>query len=330
MSGVRVIPGLDASGYRRSLLHADDRIWVEKNCYVDIWIEVLHALGLEPRAVLSFVVAIDFQGDQWTFFKPPHEDIRALYGIDVQELNVWRPLLDHAIEYIAAGKLVSTEADAWWLPDTQGTDYRTRHTKTTIVIENLDPVAGTLGYFHNAGYHRLGGEDFRQLFQAGMTTSGEAMPLYAEFLRLDRMILRTPEDLADRSAALLRRYLALRPADNPMRRFAARFAADLPELQARGLAHYHAWAFATIRQFGAAFELAALHLDWLAEHGRADTGTSAEAFRHIATQAKFLILKTARAVNGQRPLDASSVFDDLAEAWEVGMRALDQTLGAHT
>jgi len=41
-------------------------------------------------------VAIDFEGDQWTFFKPPHEDLKALYGIDVQELYVWRPLLEHA------------------------------------------------------------------------------------------------------------------------------------------------------------------------------------------------------------------------------------------
>ena len=50
--------------------------WVEKNCYVDVWIELLHALGLEPLAMLAFTVAVDFEGDQWTFFKPSHDDLR--------------------------------------------------------------------------------------------------------------------------------------------------------------------------------------------------------------------------------------------------------------
>ena len=77
------------------------RVWVEKNCYVDVWIEVLHALGLEPLRVLPFVLAIDFEGDQLTFFKPPHEDLVELYGVDVQELNVWRPLVEHVGEQLA-------------------------------------------------------------------------------------------------------------------------------------------------------------------------------------------------------------------------------------
>ncbi|HEV7554538.1 MAG TPA: DUF1839 family protein, partial [Kofleriaceae bacterium] len=120
------------------MLHAEDRAWVEKNCYVDIWIEVIHAIGCDPIAMLPFVTAIDFEGDQWTFYKPPHEQLRALYGLDVQELNCWRPLIEHAEEHLAAGKLISTEADAWWLPDTSGTDYRRQHTKSTIVLNDLD------------------------------------------------------------------------------------------------------------------------------------------------------------------------------------------------
>jgi hypothetical protein len=103
-----VLRGLDPARYSRSILHAESCVWVEKNCYVDIWIEVIHALGLEPRAILPFVAAIDFEGDQWTFFKPPHGELADLYGIDVQELNVWRPLLEHALEHLAAGKLIST------------------------------------------------------------------------------------------------------------------------------------------------------------------------------------------------------------------------------
>src|SRR5580692_10489085 len=105
------IPGLEVAGYSRHWLHSDERVWVEKNCYIDVWIELLHALKLNPMAMLAFTVAIDFEGDQWTFFKPPHEDLKSLYAIDVQELYVWRPLIEHAAEHLGAGKLISTEAD---------------------------------------------------------------------------------------------------------------------------------------------------------------------------------------------------------------------------
>ena len=121
LAGVNVL-GLDAATYTRHSLHAEDRVWVEKNCYVDVWIEAIHAVGCEPLAILPFCAAIDFEGDQWTFFKPPHDELRELYGLDTQELNCWRPLLAHAEEHLAAGKLISTEADARWLPDTAGTE----------------------------------------------------------------------------------------------------------------------------------------------------------------------------------------------------------------
>ncbi len=152
MSSIVALPGLSASGYKRHMLHSEERAWVEKNCYIDIWIEFIHALGLNPLAIMPFTATIDFEDDQWTFFKPPHDELRDLYGIEVQELNVWRPLLEHATEHLAAGRLISTEADAFWLPDTGGTDYRRQHTKSTIVLAELDLPNRRLGYFHNAGY----------------------------------------------------------------------------------------------------------------------------------------------------------------------------------
>ena len=54
-------------------------------------------------------------------FDLAHAELRELFGLDVQEMTVWRPLLDHVVEQLAAGKLVSTEADSFWLPDTAGT-----------------------------------------------------------------------------------------------------------------------------------------------------------------------------------------------------------------
>ena len=96
---VRVLPTLTAHGYPRHAVHREDALWVEKNCYVDVVIELLHALGVEPLAVLGSTVAVDFEGDNFTFYKPDHDDLRYFYGVDIQELNVWLPLLEHAVHH---------------------------------------------------------------------------------------------------------------------------------------------------------------------------------------------------------------------------------------
>ena len=315
---------LDAANYQRSVLHSESCVWVEKNCYVDIWIEVIHALGLEPRAILPFVAAVDFEGDQWTFFKPPHGELRDLYGIDVQELNVWRTLLEHAQEHLAAGKLISTEADAWWLPDTSGTDYRRQHTKSTIVLNDLDLDRRTLGYFHNAGYFRLEGEDFARTFRLDQPPDPAFMPLFAELVRVDRVVKRPVAELVALSIELWRRHLRRRPADNPVRRFQQRFERDLPLLQEKGLGHYHAWAFGSTRQLGAAFELAAANLQWLTANGVAGLTAATADFTTLATTNKTFILKGARAAQNRRAFDSAALFDGMAAAWESGQRSLQE------
>jgi hypothetical protein len=323
MTVLAAIPGLDAGAYLRSPLHADDRIWPEKNCYVDIWIEVLNALQLEARAILPFVLALDFEGDQWTFFKPPHGELHELYGLDVQELTVWKPLLEHAVEHLPAGRLISTEADAWWLPDTAGTDYRRNHVKTTIVLNAVDVEAETLDYFHNASYHRLSGEDFRSLFRTNVPHDPAYLPLYAEFIRIECCQRRAPAALAEASRALVARHLARRPRSNPVLRFARRFAEDLPLLQARGLDYYHQWAFGSLRQLGAASELAAINLRWLEAQRLLVAGSAAQDFESISHTCKALVLKGARAVNARRALDVATPCSAMAEAWERAMATLD-------
>ena len=69
------IPLLDRRDARLGRIHRADRDWAETNCYVDIWIELLHAWGFEPIAALPFTFGIDFEGDQWTFYKPPLADL---------------------------------------------------------------------------------------------------------------------------------------------------------------------------------------------------------------------------------------------------------------
>lgn len=331
---VAAIPGLDPTSYSRHMVHAEDRVWVEKNCYVDIWLELLHAARLEPRAMLPFVLGVDFEGDQWTFYKPSHDELRDLYGVEVQELNMWRPLLEQATDFLGAGKLVSVEADAWHLPDTSGTDYRTKHTKTTIVLNDLDVENQRLGYFHNAGYYALEGEDFVNTLRVGFPPDPNFMPFYGEFIRLDR-IERGKADatLKAESRALARKHLSRRPTTNPVERFAARFPADLAWITREGLGFYHAWAFGTTRQLGSAFELAAIHARWLGDGDAASNGRSATAFEEaaaafdkISSGMKTFILKGARAVNGKKALDASPIFDECAAAWTSGMSALERAL----
>ena len=323
---VRALECATGTAYRRHALHAEPNLWIEKNCYVDLWIEILHALGHEPLAMLPTAFAVDFEGDQWTFFKPSLEDIRQLYGVDVQELTVWRPLIEHVIEHVGAGKLVSTEADAFWLPDTAGTDYRRKHTKTTIVIVALDDTARRIEYFHNAGCFSLEGEDFDRLFMTGTTPPADFLPLFAELVRFDRQQFRKPAELATQSLALTRRTLERVPGDNPIRRFRARLERDLPLLQERGLDYYHAWAFGTVRQLGATFEVAAASLEWLTAQRAADLGAAAQSFRRISEANKSLILKLARAVNSRKPLEIAPLLADQENAWDQGVSALRAAL----
>jgi Domain of unknown function (DUF1839) len=322
MSRAAALPGLDPGRYQRHSLHAAERIWVEKNCYIDVWIELLHALGLEPTAMLAFTTAIDFEGDQWTFFKPPHEDLRLLYGVDVQELYVWRPLIDHTLEHLGAGKFISTEADAFWLPDTAGTDYRQQHTKSTIVLADIDVEARRLGYFHNAGYFSAQGEDFIKLFRLDAAPDPTFMPLFAELVRHDRVARVGADQLRAASLELLRKHVARRTDSTAIERFRERFERDLPVFVERGMGQYHAWVFGTLRQLGAAGELSALYLRWLEPSERFEP--AAAAFMDISTVCKGLVMKIARAVNAKRALNASESFESLAVAWNratAGLRS---------
>lgn len=323
---VSVVPTLTAASYKPHALHAEERVWLEKNCYIDLWIELLHAQGLDPVAMLPFTLALDFEGDQWTFFKPSHDELRTLYGVDVQELTVWRPLQEHALEHLAAGKWISTEADAYWLPDTAATDYRRQHTKTTIVLNDFDLEAKRLGYFHNAGYYELGGEDFDALFDPAIFEQPEHLPLFAELVRVDRKQVLPKAELVARSRPLIGKYLERRPTDNPVDRFAERFVRELPLLQRKGLGCYHKWAFGTIRQLGAAFELMALHLDWRSGVEGDRYREAIDCFLQIATANKTLILKAARAVSNGKPFDASPVMREMSLAWDRGMRVLGDAL----
>lgn len=306
--------GLDAQTYVRHPLHADGRVWGQTNCYVDLWIEVLAAYGLDPHAALAFTFALDFEGDQWLFFKQRTSDLEALYGVAVEELTIWKPLVEHAVEQTARGRMLFVELDAHFLPDTAGLTYKTGHSKTTIGIESIDVATRSLSYFHNDGYFTLQGEDFVGLF--GLDTP-PLLPPYTEFVKFDRLVRRAPAELLALSKSQLAGHLARRPTSNPVERFATRFADDVQWLMGQPTETFHLYSFATLRQLGACFEMSTSFLRWLEQHGEPDLGRAVEACERIANGAKGLQFQLARATMRKRPLDASQTLAELAEAWNV-------------
>jgi hypothetical protein len=324
---VAALKPIDAEQYEPHELHRAERAWGESNCYIDVWIEVLHALGCDPHACLSFVLSIDWEGDQFTFFKPPHEDLTELYGVDVQELTVYKPLVENACEQLLGGKIVLAEADAFFLPDTVGTDYRTQHTKTTIGIQEIDLDKRWLGYFHNSSYHTLRDTDFVGLFRLDAPPDPTFMPFFAEFVRTARVQRLETRELLARSTALLRKHLARRPSDNPVTRFAAQFRKDVERLKGEGLAAYHHYAFATIRQLGAAFEFALFYLRWLTQNGETGLDQAAADFAAISDTSKSLILKTARAVGATKKVDLEPMLSEIEARWAGGVGSLARRYG---
>ncbi len=314
-----------AEGYRPHPLHAGERSWTETNCYVDVWIEVLHALGLDPLAAGAFTLSCDYDGDQWTFFKHPPEDLRALYGLEVSEYNVWRPVIDHVVEQLAYGRLTTVEVDSWFLPDTRGVSYRTAHVKSTIVPNLVDVADRRLGYFHNAGYFELDGEDFDGVFRLGSHADPAALAPYVEQVRLEH-VERDAPDLVARALEVTAEHLNRRPTDNPFPRMAAGLARDLPWLSEQDLETFHLYAFGVCRQCGAGAELAASFVDWLNLHDGPGTEPAAVAFRALADGAKALQFALARVVRG-RTVDLDAVLGPMADRWEVAMGILVDRYG---
>jgi len=326
---MRRIWPLDPATYARHSLHDGERAWTESNCYVDLWIELLHTSGVEPLAALPFTFAVDLEGDQWTFFKFPSADLLALYGVDVIELQIWRPITAHLEEQLALGRPALVEVDAFYLPDTAGTSYRAEHIKTTIGIQALDVAAQRAGYFHNAGYYELGGPDFGDVFRLqGHLTDPEYLPPYVEVAKLGIRPALTGRALVRASIELLGAHLARVPLDNPFGRYATRFGDDLESLAGEPLTRFHRYAFATLRQCGAAFDLGGTYLRWLEANGERGLEQIATACDVIATTATALQFKFARSVNANRPFDPAPMLAAMAEAWDETMSALTARYGA--
>ncbi|WP_446664580.1 DUF1839 family protein [Flexivirga sp. B27] len=307
---------LRADRYHTHPLHSTQRVWTETNCYVDVWIEVLHSLGLDPMIAAAFAVSADFEGDQWTFFKYPEADLRRAYGIDVHEMNPWRGVLEHVVEQLTLGRLMTVEADSFYLPDTRGISYQLDHTKSTIVPNAVDVSGRTLSYFHNAGYFELTGDDFDGVFRLGPHGDEPTLPPYVEIIRLEKMHRLLGTDAVSLAMGLLTEHIARAPVENPVIRMADRMTTDLTWLRDQPPEMFHAWAFGTVRQCGACAETAASFLSWLGSHGGPQRAhAAAEPWLNIADQSKALQFALARAARG-RSIDLRTSMRQLAREWD--------------
>jgi hypothetical protein len=319
------IPGQPERLDKPHRLHDGGRTWTQTNCYVDLWLELLHMLGFDAEASTGFTLSSEFEGTQWTFLKPPPEDLRFLYGLDVGELNIWRPVRQHVAEQMALGALVTVEVDAYYLPDTVGDAYHRDHVKTTIVPLSIDVAAQRVTYLHNTSSGAAVGDDFEGLLPRFGPGDADYLPPYVERIRLESA--RSSEGLATRARQLASKHVARRLGDNPLRRMGDWISNELPDLVGGDQGAYHRLMFATCRQCGAAAELAADHAVWLDEQ-RVGGGSSAAAvpLRAIAEDAKSIQYMLARLLAGRVP-DIRPVVDRMAASYDEAMAVLRVSLG---
>ena len=318
-----VIQGLNSLSYTSHALHSMERMWPDTNCYSDLWIEVLSAQGLPPEALFGSFVTQDFEGDQFTFFKTPLEDIADLYGIRVTELAIYDDVESHVIEQIKRGRLCLVEMDGYYLPDTQGVGYRQDHGKTTVAINRLDVETRTMDYFHNRGFFTLADDDFDGIFHRNAGENGSLFLPYTEFVKFPEKSV-SPAHIAGEARRLLARHLQSVPASNPVAAFAAVFQGQAERLAEKPFAYFHKYAFNTLRQLGANFELLSAHLEWLGQG--TEFVTAVEHAKRISEVSKSAQFQLARAVSRRKFESLGTVMDPAVEAWDKLMADLRRDL----
>jgi hypothetical protein len=196
--------------------------------------------------------------------------------------------------------------------------------KSTVAVNKLDVERRQLGYFHNQGYYELGGDDFADIFQLDGLAHERMLPPYIEFVKSAPRFqqLSTQQQVA-LSLELLREHLRRLPARNPFEPFKEKFNRDLEWLMQADIGVFHAYSFATLRQYGACFELAETYLRWLQEHGCSDLAPSTEALQQISQQTKAFQFQLARAIARKKPLDLAPL-DAMAAHWNAAMNPLVQ------
>ena len=274
--------------------------WPETTCYLDLWIELLQGWGHDPAALLGYAASVQWEGDQFTFGRPAYDDLAQFYGLAIRELTVYRPMADHIRTQLDRDATVIVEADAFHLPDTAGSTYRTRHEKTTMAVLAYDGVH--LSYIHNRSRGRLTGADL------GATLAGWALPPFTEIARREALPLHGPA-LAEAVRQTLGVRLRRRSPDNPVAAFRAALRQDGPALTADT---FHAYAFNTFRMLGTAFQSLGQLTAWLGDG--LDGAVAAAAAGSAAAKAEQF--RAARATARGRAPEPGEPLKLAEAAWD--------------
>lgn len=306
-------------------LHGFNQNFRETNCYGDLIIELVYSLGLEPTACLAYTLAVDFEGDQWTFGKPSGHDLMQLYGIRIEELSLYRSLTDQIVTQIQRGSVPLLEADAYHLPDTAGIDYRINHVKTTIGITHIDVKNKVLRYFHNSVFVELSGDDFDGVLRPQISAQKGYLPPYCELAKLDALKALTQDELRALAFTSAQFHLKKRPRRNPVEQHALVIAEHQQAMIAGGHEFYHAYTFVALRQMGASHQLGAHFLRWL-NADDVNLVSAAAAFEQISSAAKMLVLKLARVSHSAKPSDLTAIFADMSAQYTLASQHLEAAL----
>src|SRR5205085_11245999 len=90
---------------------------------------------------------------------------------------------------------------------------------------------------------------------------------------------------------------------------------------------FHRYSFATLRQAGACFELAATYLSWLQSQNVPGLAESIAGFSELSTGSKTLQFQLARAMSRKKPLDLAPI-DRMGQSWASlhrNLRAVSQS-----
>ena len=251
-------------------------------------------------AALAFALALDFEGDQWQFFKSPLEDLRrALRRSSVQELADLAAGRQHVAR--AAGRGPAADRRGGRLLSAR----HRRHLVRRRAREDHDRASrrstsrrGRLGYFHNAGYYELDGRRLRRrssprspgptLFRPTSSSSGSTASAGLE----------PPSSWRSRARrwtgalrARARRQSGRRFARAPDRR--PRVAARPADVHVPPVRLRHP---APVRRL---LELAATFLRWLGVSGAPGLEPAAAAYQRVSESAKAM--QFTAGARGGRP-----------------------------
>jgi len=310
------------------VLHTGQRIWIAPNPFASLWVEILHAWGFEPFAILGYTITLSFEVDQFRTLVFPAEDLEALYGVTTCRLTVFDNLASHIAAQTREGHVALVELDPFHLPD--ATDlYGVRHGTTLVAIDRLDPVAQTASYYSQGRRFELSEGDFLGAFDvnSALTLSGSFHPmLLSSSTCVKRNVLPdamlTPGATVTASWQAFQRHLSRLPVQNPIEAFRIAFHRRLEMLATSDESYRHAFVYGTLSQLGSHFELFSAYLSWLGERGYTYPKRALQASRKIVSETLVCQLRLLRATSRGHIDRCDDCLDRIQQNYNILVAAL--------